>query len=69
MIPSEDIRYEFVSTRPKGQVSPVLDRGGVRAIHLPSKTEVTIFDQRSQHANRAAAERMLEFYLTDPENR
>lgn len=68
MIDRSDLKIEHISTRPPG-MSPVLDRGAVRITHIPSSTMVEVRGQRSGHNNLQSGIRMLEFYLTDPENR
>lgn len=37
--------------------------------HLPTELTVKVCEHRSQYKNREAAIRLIEFYLTDPENR
>lgn len=36
--------------------------------HLPTELTVKVCEHRSQYKNREAAIRLIEFYLTDPEN-
>ena len=65
-----DLKVEVVNSRPPGgqYVYPNRD-SWVKVTHLPTDTVVMVRDLRSQHANRDAALRMLEFFLTDPEIR
>lgn len=70
LIPPEDLKTEIVNSRPPGgqHVYPNRDNW-IKVTHIPTDTVVMVRDQRSQHKNRDAAIRMLEFYLTDPENK
>lgn len=69
LIKPEDLKIEFISNRPKGGQYVGTDRGKIMVTHLPSGTIAIVEEQRSMHFNRNAAIRMIEAYLTDPENR
>lgn len=69
LIPPEDVRIERLFSRPPGG-QHVLDRSAaVKVTHLPTGVTILMGGERSPHANRAAALRMLASYLTDPEAR
>ena len=70
IIDPSDLKVEVVNSRdPGGQhVYPSRD-WWVKVTHIPTDTVVMVRDLRYQHANREAAIRMLEFFLTDPEIR
>jgi protein subunit release factor A len=69
MIDPSDLKIEWKSDRQGGQHMNGPEYGAVTITHLPTETVVTVKDLRTQHKNREAAMRLIEFYLTDPENR
>lgn len=69
LVDRNDLKVEWLPTRAPGGQHAGPDRGMVKVTHLPTETVAIVKDQRSQFANREAAMRMIEFYLTDPENR
>lgn len=69
MIDPADLKFEWLTADRGGQHTNGPEYGTVRLTHLPTETVVEVKDQRTQHLNRQAALRMMEFHLSDPENR
>ena len=62
-IPAAELRWDFFRSRGPGGQSVNTTDSAVRVTHLPTKTTVTIQNERSQHQNRQTALAVLESKL------